>query len=207
MRSWLLLVALIINCAYGQDERFYRKIFTGELFEAKKNSDSAKIRMKSDVYMIDLNHDGIKEGLVTEIRDGVDYLRIVNNLGAELYRLKLSTKGNASRLYKIQVKTISDRVDALILHFYEGYTDYIDFEATARLYFITIEDRDFQKIYSFTGPHFFHEKEKIKNQYWQRKYSVNIVDYNKDGRKEVGTSFNSINRIYFYLGKGNWKKL
>lgn len=203
----VLLFFVMATSAQAQDERFYRKIFTGELFEEKVQELPYKIRVKSKIYKIDLNRDGVPEGIITENRDGIDYLRIVTNFGIELFKYKLHTKGLDSKLFKIQLKTLSSDVDALVLHYYEGLTDYTEFEASARVYFVTIEKRDLSQIKAFKGPHFFHEKEKMKNQYWNRNYTVNVIDYNSDGIKEIGVSFNRINRIYFYLGKGKWQSI
>src|SRR5690606_9250003 len=77
MITWAIVLSLFWGHCFAQDERFYRKIFTGELKGTEETIQDYKVRAQSPVYKIDLNRDGIEEGLIAENIDGVDYLRIV----------------------------------------------------------------------------------------------------------------------------------
>lgn len=205
----LLLTALLLLSLSGfaQDERFYRKIYSGELSAEKKEKSQHKLIYDSSPYNIDLNRDKIDEQIITSNRDGVDFIVIKDILGNILFESDLSTIGYKSKISKISFKTISESTDVLILHFYEGFIQTSSFEATARLYFLSIDNRDLRTMKLFKGPHFWHEKETQNNIYMNRNYSVNVLDYNGDGRKEISINYNNIARIYFYLNEGRWKRL
>ena len=105
------------------------------------------------------------------------------------------------------MKTISTETDVLILHFYEGATDATIFEGRARVYFITIQNRDFSRIYFYEGPHIFYEKQMPHNNYGLRYYTVNTIDYNKDDRNEISINYGHIQHIFFYIRNGIWRRL
>jgi hypothetical protein len=203
----LFVVVSMGNSVYAQDERFYRKIFTGELFDVEQEKPIYKVVAMSPLYKIDLNRDGVEEGIIIEKKDGMDFLTIIDRFGRPWFNQMLDTMGGRSKIYKIQLKSISKTTDALIVHFYEGHTNATIFEATARLYFVTIDKRDLRTLRMFKGPHMWHEKEMVADKYWNRYYSVNVKDYNGDGRREISVSYNKISRIYFYLEDGRWKKI
>ena len=194
------------NPLKAQDERYYRKIFTRDLVNEESTSDYFKEVQSSSIYKIDLNRDGVEEGIILKKKDGIDYIQIIDQMGISLLEHKLETIGRGSKVYKILLKTLAKDSDVLILHFYEGSTESSVFEATARLYFISIDHRDLKSLKVFKGPHFWHEKE-VGYKYWNRYYNVNVYDYNKDGRKEISINYNKVARIYFYLGDGRWKRL
>lgn len=191
----------------AQDERYYRQIFTDELSEEKEGPTRHKIKASTPEYLVDINRDNHKEKIQVLKKDGLDFIQIKDRFGRIRFESQLVAKGIDSRLYKIRLKTISESTDSLILYFYEGHSGTVVFQATARLYFITVENRDLDKIYIFRGPPFFYEKEKPVDQYSRRHYSVSVLDYNKDGRNEISTNFNHIQRIFFYARQGLWKAL
>ena len=191
----------------AQDERYYRRIYSNELNEAPTTPTKYKVIVKSPSYRVDLNRDGIDEVIRTAKRDGNDYFTITDHFGRVLLEKKLSTIGSGSVVYRVQLKTISPTTDALVIHFYEGMIASTRFEAQARLYFVTIPNRQLKKMHFFQGPHFFHESEKLFDKYFVRRFSVNTVDYNEDGIKEISISYNNINRIYFYVADGVWKRI
>ena len=203
----ILFSALLSSFSlYAQDERYYRKIFTGELEDKTKEVFRYKVIVKSPRYEIDLNQDGSLESIRVEKRDGFDFFVVYDEFGKELLNQNLPAIGARSRLLKVDLKGINKKVNSLILHFYEGATEATNFEAMAKLFFVTFEKDDLKKITFQSGPHFFHEKLK-GNQYLNRRYSVNLIDYNKDGSREISISYNKISRIYFYGRNGIWKKL
>jgi hypothetical protein len=206
-RYFILILFVASNFALGQDEQFYRRIFTNELINKPSALIEYKLVVKSPVYQINLDRDKFPEGIRIEKRDGLDFVVVLSRFGEKVFESKLLGIGNKSRIFKIQLKTISKDTNALIIHFYEGKIDSTKFESTARLYFLTFPKNDYKKMVLFKGPHFFHEKEKVSEQYWNRRFSVNTIDYNHDGVKEISISYKKINRVYFYLSKGLWTKI
>jgi hypothetical protein len=202
----LLSLFLISTASLAQDERFYRKIFTGELTDKTQEAIQYKVIVRSPRYEIDLNQDKIMETIRVEKKDGFDFFLIFDQFGREIFNKRLPAIGANSRLLKVDLKSITKKVNTLILHFYEGAIDSTKFEATAKLFFVTFDKNDLKKIKFFNGPHFFHEKEK-GSQYFNRRYSVNTIDYNNDGSREISVSYNKISRIYFYTSTGEWKML
>ncbi len=202
----LISLFLISFSSLGQDERFYRKIFTGELTDKTQEAIQYKVIVRSPRYEIDLNQDKIMETIRVEKKDGYDFFLIFDQFGREIFNQRLPAIGAKSRLLKIDLKSITKDVNTLILHFYEGAIDSTKFEATAKLFFVTFQKNDLKKIKFFNGPHFFHEKEK-GSQYLNRRYTVNTLDYNNDGSREISVSYNKISRIYFYTSSGEWKML
>lgn len=208
----LLVICLVLKCflssfsLYAQDERYYRKIFTGELEDKTTETFQYKIIVKSPRYELDLNQNGTKETIQVSKKDGFDFFTIFDEFGRELLSKRLPSIGARSRLLKVDLKGINKKTNALILHYYEGSTEATNFEATAKLFFITFKKDDLKQIAFQSGPHFFHEKVK-GDQYINRRYSVNVVDYNKDGSREISVSYNKISRIYFYGKNGLWKML
>lgn len=200
------IMSCVLNFAHAQDERFFRKIFTDELRPDKKKA-TYKIEVATPNYEIDLNRDGVPESIKVEKRDGIDFFVIQNASGRTLSELKLNAKGVNSVLYKAQLKTLNSNTDALVLYFDEGHSGTSVFQSTARIYMATIDGRDLKKVSFNKGPAFYYEKESPVNHYSRRYYNVSVYDFNKDGTKEVAISYNNIQRIYFYLGKGRWQAL
>ena len=203
----LLAVLFLIHTAlYAQDERFFRGIFTDEL-QNKPASPITKVQVSSPEYAVDLNRDGVAERISVEKRDGADYFLVKDRFGDTKLEARLFAKGVNSKLFKVHLKTLSTGVDALILHFDEGSSGTAVFQSTARLYLVTIEDRNLEKMYLQKGPAFYYEKEILDLLYARRYYNVNVMDFNNDGIREVAVAYNNIQRIYFYLGKGRWKRI
>ena len=198
---------IIGNLCFAQDERYYRKIFTGELYEKKDEQLNFKIKVATESYLIDLNRDGKNERIRTLKKDGLDFIEIKDRFGQLILNKKLKAIGGDSTLYKIQLKTISSEADVLILHFYEGATDSTIFEARARVYFITIQNRDLKRIYMYEGPHIFYEKEMPNGKYGLRYYTVDTFDYNNDDRNEISINYGHIQHIFFYIRNGIWRRL
>ncbi len=207
MRTLLILIFCVISLpSLAQDERFYRNIFNGKLFKGIPKM-NFKVHVESPQYTIDLNRDGIEDSFQTIKRDGVDFIRINDPFGNIIFEEQLMTKGKNSSIFKAHLVSISKNVDVLILHFYEGENESSTFESSARLYFVTIRDRDLKKISLYKGPYFWNERERAAGKYWNKRLSVNVLDYNKDGRKEISVSYNKLSQVYFYIADGVWSKL
>ncbi len=207
MQSLIVLFLCIMSFnSFSQDERFYRKMFSSK---ASKNIEEFefKIGVASPRYTLDLNRDGLKDSFQTVKKDGVDFIRIMDPFGRVVFEKSLLTKGKKSSIFKAHLKTISKNVDVLILHFYDGYTESSTFEGSARLYFLTIPNRKLNLITMTKGPYFWTERERTAGKYWNKRYTVNVLDYNNDGFKEISVSYNKLSRVYFYISDGIWEKL
>lgn len=208
MKGFLLIALFLFSYnSLAQDERYYRKIFTDELVFKPQEVVDYKVEVETPTYQIDLNGDHFKEGIRVEKKDGIDFIKIYDKYGRKLFEKKLDSIGFQSKLFKIQLRSITKDVNALILHFYEGKIESTKFESSARIFFISFMKSKLEEMHFYKGPHFFHEKEKVDNQYWSRRYSVNTIDYNNDGINEISISYNKISRIFFYIGEGIWRRL
>jgi hypothetical protein len=208
MKSILIFALCVLSFqAFSQDERYYRSLFSGKIFDIDQNDFKFKVSVESPKYMIDLDRDGIMDSIQTMKKDGVDFFRINDPHGRQIFFDKLMTKGKDSKIFKVQFTKIKDGVDALIVHFYEGDNDAAIFEGSARIYIYTILQNNLLKISKTRGPLIWMEKQRAAGKYYNRRYSVNLVDYNKDGVKEISTSFNKIHRILMYTHAGIWKNI
>lgn len=204
------LLALML-CTYSffvfaQDERYFRSIYSGELFNKKDLNYYYKVKVESPKYMLDLNRD-LKDDSIQSIKmDGNDFIRINDEYGREVFSYQLETKGKNSKIFRVSFKAINNEIDVLIIHFYEGETQAATFEGSARLYFLTIPNRDLKRIKVTKGPFMWMERERAAGKYYNRRYTVNTIDYNNDGLREISVSFNKISRVYFYLN-GDWQQI
>lgn len=207
MRTVIFLTLCVVShLAFGQDERFYRDIFNGNLLEGVKPL-HYKIEVASSKYMIDLNSDGIKDSFQTIKRDGIDFIRINDAYGKVMLERELLTKGGKSKIFKAHLKNVNKDTNVLILHFYEGQNESSIFEGSARLYFITFPKNNLAEATLTKGPYFWTENERAAGKYFNRRYSVNVIDYNDDGTNEISVSFNSSQRMYLYKLNGKWVQL
>lgn len=207
MKTLIVLILCVVSWnSFAQDERFYRNIFNGKLYKGVEKF-VYKVQVSSPKYTLDLNRDGIEDSFQTLKKDGVDFIRVNDPFGNIVFERSLETKGKNSKIFKAHLKSISKSVDVLILHFYEGDNEAAIFEGSARLYFVTIRDRNLRKITLTKGPYFWSEKERAAGKYWNKRYSVNVLDYNKDGQKEISVSYNKFSEVYFYISDGLWEAL
>ncbi len=191
--------------AYSQDERYFRQLFTGELEPFKIEEKTFKYVIRSQGYQLDINDNGFLESIYLAKKDGLDYIDIEDFEGTKVFEGRLYSYGPLSKVYKITKTKISKHTNVLIIHYYEGKTDSRRFEATARLYFLSYDKKDGHWGLA-QGPNFFHEKELSKKRYWNRDYHININDFDANGIKEISVSYNHINRVYKYQGKGVWSQ-
>lgn len=188
---------------HAQEERYFRKMFTGQLKPNSKQEKEFKYVFKSPAYQLDLNDNGFPESIRLLKKDGLDYIAIENFEGQTIFEDRLFAYGGGSNIFKLTKTKIAPHVNVLILHYYEGEVRARKYNGTARLYFLTIDKR--YRVWKLTkGPLFWHEHEEVKDRYWQRDYNLDVTDFDHDGTKEIAVSYNRINRIYKYLGKGNW---
>jgi hypothetical protein len=211
MRFFILSLSMImffVNPAMAQDERFWRKLVTGELTrEQKKEPGAAKWVFSTPRYEFDLNSDGKNESLTVQVVDGLSVVEIYSHDKSLLFTGSLTGAGMDSKIYRLRLIDVSDKVRSLLIHFYEGKTESQRFEATARLYFVTFSKADMNKFSFQKGPQYWHEYEAPRDQYWRRKYAINIMDLNKDGAKEVFVNFNNSQSVWQYQSSGLWHEL
>ena len=140
-------------------------------------------------------------------RDGVDWIEIRNTTQRKIFEAKLLAMGGESSIYKAKLVYLSSTTKLLMLFLDEGKTSGRRFESTARIYLITFENNDLSTMKITTGPHHFHEREGQRDQYWERDYSVEVRDVDKNGVRDVVVQYNHIQRIMVYKGNGNWDRL
>lgn len=207
--SLILFVFLwIAGPVCGQDERYYRQIFTGELPKTETASKEVmpQFNVSGSNYKIDLNDDKFEESIGPAKIDGVDWLIIKNSQNTPVYQVKLPAMGALGYIYKIKYVHLSKTLKALVVFLDEGRTSGKRFESTARFFVLSYENNNLSDISFAEGPHFFHEKEQQREQYWRRDYSVNIYDIDGDGIREIAVQYNHIQRIMKYAGKGVWER-
>ncbi len=200
---------MLTQSAQAQDERYFRDIYSGEMLQAAKEEVVPKIYYQaySPRYVYDLNSDGVKEKFFYETRDGGHFVYVENANNDLLFKGNLESVGKGAYLYRIGLYKLNPKTTVMLLYFYEGNIDYIEFKGTSRLYFLTIEENNLQKIFLKKGPHIWEEFQNTKGHYRQRPYEVSLIDYNHDGTREIAVKHHLISRVYLYKGLGEWSNL
>jgi hypothetical protein len=201
----LAVIAVFVNPVHAQDERFWRKLISGQLTrDQEKEVPEAKWLFGGPSYQFDLDGDGRNETIQVLKRDGIDWLDIRSFDKSLLFSDKLAPTGVEARVHRLRVVDLSQKARAIIVYYYEGKTETKKFEAVGRLYFISIENRDLKTMKMVQGPRYWHEYEAHRDQYWRRLHSVNVKDTNGDGEKEIFVNFNHIQSIWKFRGNGRW---
>ena len=201
-----LAFILIFYCApsWAQDERYFREFFGGEL---KKKAPKPRVFFKanSPLYEYDLDGDNRNESFVLEKRDGEDWLHVHGRAPERkrIFSYRLSALGPKAHIYKISIRNLSSTTRVCIIHYYEGYTKYLEAKGTSRLYFLTMDNLDLKTLSMFRGPIVWEEIRSSKRHYYQRNYDVVLHDFNKDGIKEISVRFNVLSTVFFYEKGGN----
>ncbi len=210
-KSFLILCVVffvgLLPKAYGQDERFTRKLLSGDLtrIDTLQSESNYTYKVRSGYYELDLNGDSRNESFVIEKKDGEDWFHVYSYKKKRLYSYKLDPGGFNSRLYRISTRKLSSSTTVYILHYFEGVNRSLKFRAQARFYFLTIDGNDLSTLATYKGPAYWEEFKSFKhNHYHQRKYVLTAIDLNKDGIKELSLSYNQTKRVFFYDGKGSW---
>ena len=208
MKSITLILIILSVSAFAQDERLFRKIVTGELTRDRQQDEksSYKYQVRSDRYQLDINNDGTEESFFTAKRDGEDWIYFFNNKGAEFYKFRFDTLGTNSRIYKIQKRKLNSEVDIMIVYFFEGVTDFLEFEGTSRVYFFTMQKQKLSTLKAYKGPYVWQEHKSFKNYYKQRSSEVSLFDFDKDGMREVAVRYNLITRVFKFHKNGEWSQ-
>lgn len=191
---------------FAQDERYYRKMLSGDLGKTiPAESGVREINVSGDAYLIDLNNDGIEERLIPQKRDGVDWLEIQNSSLQSIFSAKLFTMGANGHLFRIKMVALNAKVKALILFLDEGVTQGGRLESQGVIYLLSFENNDLSTLKLQRGARFFHEVKAQREQYYRRAYNVNVYDIDKDGEREIVIEYHHIQRIFKYAGLGDWR--
>ena len=202
------MIMFFVNPAMAQDERFWRKLLTGELSrEEVQEPEAAKLVFSSPRYEFDLDGDGQTESLLIQKRDGLNVLEVYSAGKDLLFTGSITGTGIDSKIYRLRVVDISKEIRSIIIYFFEGKTQSRYFEASARLYFLTFKKNKMDKMVFQKGPMYWHEYEAPRDQYWRRPYAVNVIDIDKDGVSEIFVNYNQIQFIWRYQESGLWKQL
>lgn len=196
--------------SYGQDEKFIRKVFkkqTNDLFSKGLGRRRFHWVVNGPAHNVDFNGDGFKEKIYISKRDQQDWIVVANSDNKALFEGVLNPVGRGSKIYKINMTSLNSNVRVMVLHYFEGVTDYIHTRGTSRLYFVSMDYNNLDTLSLFKGPIVWEEKEEKLGHYHQRLYDLKFKDYNNDGLKEVSVSYNHIGQVYFYKGGGNWQLL
>jgi hypothetical protein len=207
---WVLFIFLAFSAhLQAQDERYYRHLLMGDLPLLGKEIMEPmehQFNVQGTSYRFDLDGDGIEETIQPQKRDGVDWLEIRNSSERKIFESKLLAMGADSSIYKLRLVNLSPKVKTLIIFLDEGHTVGRKFESTARVFLLSFENNDFSTFALTSGPHFFHEKESQREQYFRRDYNLNVYDINNDGIRDIAFQYNHIQRIFSYLGRGEWSR-
>jgi hypothetical protein len=212
----LLFCSLTTACVswstWAQDERFVRKMLGGGLIpksEIKndRSKEKAHWAVRSPLYKKDITGDMVPEYFFVQKRDGMTFFHLLDQYKREVAAYELNAVGSNSELYQINVRDLSDKVVVLVLNFFEGVTNYLEYLATSRIYFVTIANGDFSTAKVTKGP-VIHEEFKDGNKhYHRRQYDWGLYDYNGDGQKEVFVKYNNIARVFFYQDTGSFLEI
>lgn len=211
MRIVLLFIYFILfsKAALAQDERFFRKLFSGELEKSFDTRDQKKYsyNLYTPEYALDLNNDKLSEYLVAIRRDSEDWLDIFNSYKERIFQYRFINSGPNSSIYRVQRKMLDNKTTLLLIYYFEGENNYTISESSARIYLMTIPHNDLTKISIFKGPSIFEEYRSLKHHYHIRDYHLGVLDLNNDGTKEVMVKYRNMSEVFFYLGDGKWQSL
>ena len=207
--SGFILYFLFLGPLSAQDERLFRSALKGELIDhvLKQETKVPKIVALSSAYRIDFNQDGRQERMILMNIDGKDHVGIQGYDGKWLKKFPLETKGPFSKVMKVRVVSLSKSSLLYAISLYEGKNKYLEVNANARYYFLTIDHKKLKTLSMYQGPAFWMERSDGDGNYSQRKYSLNIDDINLDGVKDVILKYPGISYSFLYKGDGKWGAL
>ena len=210
MRMFIVLIFCLLapKFSFCQDEKFFRDIFTGDL--AKKPEETVSEKKYTNLfhspeYLIDLNNDGIEQAVVIVKRDGDDWVDIFDQYKEKLFSYKFEEKGIYSTVYRIVRKRLNDKTVVLIFYYFEGETNYINFESSARIYLLTIDNKDLKSMSMFKGPSIFEEFKSYRSDYHLRNYKNAVIDLALRENRQLIVKYRGMSQVFMYAGNGKWK--
>ena len=193
--------------ALAQDELYIKKMLLQERLQ-ESNKEIKKmvydLQVSTPIYKVDLNQDKYKEGIIYHKDNGRDVLHILSHQGELIKSFELDAFGKNAVLDRISIKQLSAETNVMILYFYAGEQEYIDYKGQGRLYFINIDKGSFAKMSIQKGPSFWSEAKDSYGNYHRRHYKVDLKDLNHDGVKEILVKYASISQVCMYQGEGKW---
>ncbi len=192
----------------AQDERLFRNTVLGAFYPTDitaKLKDKYLLRTNSSMYRVDITGNGFKEGIIIEKMGAESWLHIHNTVFSRLNSFSLEEKGLRARPYKLVLKHISPTVRALLVYFYEGYSEYLDFHGSSRLYIITITDGDIENAIMTAGPQFFEESREIHKRYYLKRMEIYTKDLDNNGVKEIILSKHLMTKVLVLRSDGKWR--
>ena len=204
-----IVLAILLGLSAGRVSAEDERSFLGDNRLLPAPGKKAVFKHSGPEYMIDLVGDEKKERIHFVSRDGRDWLVVRDAKGERVYQYAFRAVGLDATPYKIRLRSLSSSVKALVIYYYEGHSDYLKFQATARPYFLTFENDDLKTLSMYRGSGVFQEREAGGERYRQRTYRLKFVDWDGDGTRdiEVGSGDFRIRDIFLYRGKGRWRHL
>lgn len=204
----ILLVALFgVFDACAQDERVLRYLLRKKQFKEKSLIDKTHFRLSTKFYEIDLDGDKRNEKISMENNDGINYFVIRNHRNFPIFREAFLTQALGGIVHRVRLVEVSPTTKLLIVYYFEGKTEYLDFNATGRLYFVSWPNNDLKKIKMTRGPHYWQEFKDYRGHYFNKRYKVYLRDFNQDGIKEVSVRLGTVSRVYHLLKNNTWGTL
>jgi len=209
----VLFIAVILGWeawqpwAWSQDELYIKKMLLQERLQQSTKEIKKTVydlQASTPLYKVDLNQDKYKEGIINFFDNGRDVLHILSHRGKLIKSFELDAFGKNAVLDRIAIKQLSAETNVMILYFYAGEQEYIDYKGQGRLYFINIDKNNFDKMNIQKGPSFWSEAKDSHGNYHRRHYQVNLKDLNHDGVKEILVKYASISQVCMYQGEGKW---
>jgi hypothetical protein len=193
--------------ALAQDERYFRQLFSGEISKSKDKNEDKKYTyvVHTPYYYLDLNKDSISEQIVFAKKDNEDWIEIFDHEKNKIFSYRFDNIGFESDLFRIEQKTLGPQTSILILYYYEGISNYINFQGTSRIYAITIDNNNLKSLKAFKGTSFFDEVKTFKGHYHKRNFQVYLDDLNNDKVKELVIKHRNDSDVFVYRGDGKWQ--
>ncbi|MBF0207396.1 MAG: hypothetical protein HQK53_10955 [Oligoflexia bacterium] len=168
---FLFLISLlakdgVLREGMAQSERAMREAFSSKVLKHKVNDKvndqtndqfndkEYKWQSKSVNYKYDFNGDGTLETARLEKKDGEDWFYIFGTDGSIRLKQKLHRLGSGSWAYKIKVVELSSNpkrsARLLLLYYYQGNYRLLNFRGSSLVYFITIDNHNWDTIFIST---------------------------------------------------------
>lgn len=192
--------------SFAQDEENFKKFILGEKEEIIQEDHFSEWRLETPHYFYDLNSNGQMESIVFVKESGGDQLHIYNVRRELLYKTSFTSTALTSKIYKILIKPLSDNLLLLLIYYFEGSINYIDDQSIVRLYFLTLEKKDFSSLKIFKGPYYWEKFLSRNGHSHQILKKIKFFDFNKDGILDLLITKNKRTQSFTYR-KGLWKIL
>lgn len=195
--------------AQAQDERYFRDLLSGDFTrEVPPEVITPRFRAFSEIYELDLTGNHRFERIVFEMRDGLDWISILDYQKKPIFRYSLGPNAGGSRVYRLRHVQINPDVQALVVYYFEGVNTYLGIHANARAHILSYQPKSIEEtIGGFRGPAFWEEFQNGREHYRRRSYDLEFTDLNGSGTKEMIIRFQNLSRIFQYESSGSWKSL